>query len=57
MDFELDQPRGVGPQCVGMTRAEADAALEALRDVDVVSESDIPGRHIFRSSGPMIRID
>jgi hypothetical protein len=57
MDFELDPPRGVGPLRVGMTRAEANAALEALRDADAVSESDIPGRHIFRPSGLMISID
>ncbi len=40
-----------------MTRVEADAALEALRDGDAVSESDIPGRDIFRPSGLMISID
>ncbi|MEN3540373.1 hypothetical protein AAH991_35045 [Microbispora sp. ZYX-F-249] len=56
MDFELDPPRGVGPLRVGMTRTEADAALAALRDADVVSESDVPGRHVFRPSGLMINI-
>jgi hypothetical protein len=56
MDFELDPPRGVGPLRLGMPRSEADAALESLRDLDAVSGSDEPGRHIFRPSGLMISI-
>ncbi len=57
MDFELDPPRGVGPLQVGMTRAEANAALETLRDTSAISGSDIPGRHVFRPSGLKITIE
>jgi hypothetical protein len=56
MDFDLDPPRGVGPLRLGMPRAEANIALEQLRDVHELSPSDIAGRHIFRPSGLMISI-
>jgi len=39
-----------------MTCSEADAALASPRDADVVSESDVPGRHVFQPSGLMICI-
>lgn len=56
MDFELDPPHGVGPLKIGMPRAEADSALALLRDLELVSASDSPGRHIIRPSGLMISI-
>jgi hypothetical protein len=56
MDFELDPPHGAGPLKIGMPRAEADSALALLRDLELASESDIPGRHIFRPSGLKISI-
>ncbi|ACU72762.1 hypothetical protein Caci_3871 [Catenulispora acidiphila DSM 44928] len=56
MDFELDPPHGVGPLRIGISRAEADAALLLLRDADSLSQSDRPGQHIFRPSGLMISI-
>lgn len=56
MEFELDPPRGVGPLRLGMRRSGAHAALESLRDLDAVSASDVPGRHVFRPSGLMISI-
>ncbi len=39
-----------------MPRAEADSALALLRDLELVSASDSPGRHIIRPSGLMISI-
>lgn len=56
MDFGLAPPNGVGPLRIGMTRQSADTALDALRDPSAVSESDRPGRHIFRPGGLMISI-
>ncbi|MFB6772392.1 hypothetical protein [Streptomyces sp. NPDC056337] len=56
MDFDLAPPIGVGPLRIGMTRHAANTALDSLRDTSAVSESDRPGRHIFRPSGLMISI-
>ncbi|MFF0476381.1 hypothetical protein [Streptomyces sp. NPDC004284] len=56
MDFDLAPPTGVGPLRIGMTRHEADTALDSLRDLSVVSESDRPGQHVLRPSGLMISI-
>ncbi|MFF7364229.1 hypothetical protein [Streptomyces sp. NPDC008125] len=56
MDFDLEPPTGVGPLRIGMTRHAAGTALDSLRDRSAISESDAPGRHIFRPSGLMIGI-
>ncbi|MET8102794.1 hypothetical protein ABZV29_41255 [Streptomyces sp. NPDC005236] len=56
MDFGLAPPIGVGPLRIGMTRQSANTALDSLRDLSAVSESDRPGQHIFRPSGLMISI-
>ncbi|MFI5534726.1 hypothetical protein ACIA8O_39950 [Kitasatospora sp. NPDC051853] len=56
MDFELVPPSGVGPLQIGMHWEAASAALDSLRDLSSVSESDRPGQHIFRPSGLMIAI-
>ncbi|MET7987377.1 hypothetical protein [Streptomyces sp. NPDC005281] len=47
MDFDLAPPIGVGPLRIGMTRQSANTALDSLRDLSAVSESDRPGQHIF----------
>ncbi|MFI5530216.1 hypothetical protein ACIA8O_16885 [Kitasatospora sp. NPDC051853] len=56
MDFELAPPAGVGPLQIGMSREAANGALDSLRDLSSVSESDRPGQHIFRPSGLMVAI-
>ncbi|MFH8477212.1 hypothetical protein [Streptomyces sp. NPDC018000] len=56
MNFELAPPIGVGPLHIGMSRREADSALQSLREPTDVSPSDRPGQHIFRPSGLMISI-
>ncbi|GAA3092160.1 hypothetical protein GCM10017562_74230 [Streptomyces roseofulvus] len=56
MDLHLAPPTGVGPLHIGMTRQDANAALDSLRDLSAVSESDRPGQHIFRPSGLMVSI-
>ncbi|MFB7447560.1 hypothetical protein [Streptomyces sp. NPDC056194] len=56
MDFDLAPPTGVGPLQIGMTRQSADTALDSLRDLSALSESDRPGQHVFRPSGLMISI-
>jgi hypothetical protein len=56
MEFVLDPPHGVGPLRIGMARAEANAALEQLRDASEISASDSPGRRIVRPSGLMVSI-
>lgn len=57
MDFVLDPPRGIGPLVLGMSRLEANAALETLRDPGHRSTSDAAGRHIFRPDGLMVSIE
>jgi len=56
MDFDLAPPTGVGPLRIGMTRYAANTALDSLRDLSAVSQSDRPGQHVFRPSGLMISI-
>lgn len=56
MDFDLAPPTGVGPLRIGMTRHAANTALDSLRDLSAISESDRPGQHVFRPSGLMISI-
>ncbi|MGW7610516.1 hypothetical protein ACWGKW_25200 [Streptomyces sp. NPDC054766] len=56
MDFDLAPPTGVGPLRIGMARHAANAALDSLRDLSAVSESDRPGQHVFRPGGLMISI-
>ncbi|MER6441194.1 hypothetical protein ABT275_33115 [Streptomyces sp. NPDC001185] len=56
MDFDLAPPNGVGPLRIGMTRQSANAALDSLRDLSAISDSDRPGQHVFRPSGLMISI-
>lgn len=56
MDFDLAPPTGVGPLRIGMTRHAADTALDSLRDLSALSESDQSGQHVFRPSGLMISI-
>ncbi|MFF2206183.1 hypothetical protein ACFVVO_38305, partial [Streptomyces sp. NPDC058145] len=56
MDFDLAPPSGVGPLRIGMSRQSANTALDSLRDLSAVSESDQPGQHVFRPSGLMISI-
>jgi hypothetical protein len=56
MDFDLAPPNGVGPLRIGMDRQSANAALDSLRDLSAVSQSDRPGQHVFRPSGLMISI-
>ncbi|MHC5260835.1 hypothetical protein ACYSUO_23380 [Streptomyces sp. UC4497] len=56
MEFELVPPVGVGPLQIGMSRHDANSALESLRALEEVSASDQAGRHIFRPSGLMISI-
>lgn len=56
MDFDLAPPTGVGPLRIGMTRHAANEALDSLRDLSAISESDRPGQHVFRPSGLMISI-
>jgi hypothetical protein len=56
MDFDLAPPTGVGPLRIGMTRQAANAALDSLRDLSAVLESDQPGRHVLRPNGLMISI-
>ncbi|MET8102366.1 hypothetical protein ABZV29_38990 [Streptomyces sp. NPDC005236] len=56
MDFDLTPPIGVGPLRIGMPRQSANTALDSLRDLSAVSESDRPGQHVFRPSGLMISI-
>ncbi|MFF2382605.1 hypothetical protein [Streptomyces sp. NPDC058108] len=57
MDLDLAPPAGVGPLLIGMPRQAANTALDSLRDLTSVSDSDRPGQHIFRPSGLMISID
>ncbi|MDT0345858.1 hypothetical protein [Streptomyces litchfieldiae] len=57
MDFHLAPPTGVGPLRIGMSRHEAGAALDSLRDPAAPSSSDRPGQHVFRPSGLMISIE
>ncbi|GAB3871892.1 hypothetical protein GCM10029964_009320 [Kibdelosporangium lantanae] len=54
MDFDLDPPNGVGPLRLGMSQAEAVAALHALHDRPGPPGSDV---HVFRSSDLMVRIE
>ena len=54
MEFELAPPTGVGALVIGMSRQAADQALASFRDPSAVSESDQPGRFVFRPSGLMI---
>ncbi|MGW6396208.1 hypothetical protein ACWFR1_38210 [Streptomyces sp. NPDC055103] len=54
MDLHLAPPVGVGPLRIGMTRQDANTALDSLRDLSEISESDRPGQHIFRPSGLMV---
>ncbi|MCX5112542.1 hypothetical protein OOK13_29530 [Streptomyces sp. NBC_00378] len=56
MDFDLAPPTGFGPLRIGMTRQWANTALDSLRDLSAVSESDRSGQHVFRPSGLMISI-
>ncbi|MEV5731302.1 hypothetical protein AB0N50_36930 [Streptomyces pharetrae] len=56
MDFDLAPPIGVGSLRIGMTRQSASTALDSLRDLSAVSESDRAGQHVFRPSGLMISI-
>ncbi|MGC0407719.1 hypothetical protein RKD31_000962 [Streptomyces sp. SAI-163] len=56
MDFDLAPPNGVGPLRIGMTRHAANTALDSLRDLSAISESDRSGQHVFRLSGLMISI-
>ncbi|MFI8529847.1 hypothetical protein ACIGMX_06250 [Streptomyces aquilus] len=56
MDFGLSPPIGVGPLRIGMDRQSANTALDSLRVLSAVSESDRPGQHVFRTSGLMISI-
>jgi hypothetical protein len=56
MDFDLAPPNGTGPLRIGMSRQSANVALDSLRDLSAVSESDRPGQHVFRPSGLMISI-
>ncbi|MFC7218834.1 hypothetical protein ACFQLX_11725 [Streptomyces polyrhachis] len=56
MNFELVPPHGVGPLRIGMSRRDADIALESLRDLRDISTSDKAGQHVFRPSGLMISI-
>ncbi|MFE9662922.1 hypothetical protein [Streptomyces sp. NPDC005955] len=56
MDFDLAPPAGVGPLRIGTARHAADTALDSLRDLSAISESDRPGQHVFRPSGLMISI-
>jgi hypothetical protein len=56
MDFDLAPPTGVGPLRIGMARQSANTALDSLRDLSAVWESDRPGQHVFRPSGLMISI-
>ncbi|MGW1735916.1 hypothetical protein [Streptomyces sp. NPDC001999] len=56
MDFDLAPPTGVGPLRIGMTRHAANTALDSLRDLSALSESDQSGQHVFRPSGLMISI-
>ncbi|MGW3600904.1 hypothetical protein [Streptomyces sp. NPDC005167] len=56
MDFDLAPPTGVGPLRIGMTRHAANTALDLLRDLSALSESDQSGQHVFRPSGLMISI-
>lgn len=56
MHFELAPPTGVGPLQIGMSRQDANSALESLRAPTEVSASDRAGQHIFRPSGLMISI-
>ncbi|WP_201776942.1 hypothetical protein [Streptacidiphilus anmyonensis] len=57
MKFDLAPPTGVGPLLIGMTRDAASSALDSLRDLRAISESDSPGQHVFRPSGLMIGIE
>ncbi|MFE3181805.1 hypothetical protein ACFXKR_13140 [Streptomyces violascens] len=56
MNFELVPPIGVGPLQIGMSRENANSALDSLRDAREVSAADQAGQHIFRPSGLMISI-
>ncbi|MER7108577.1 hypothetical protein [Streptomyces sp. NPDC000229] len=56
MDFALVPPTGVGPLRIGMSRREADSALQSLRASEEHSPSDRAGQHIVRPSGLMISI-
>lgn len=56
MDFDLAPPIGVGPLRIGMTRQSASTALDSLRELSALSESDRPGQHVFRPSGLMISV-
>jgi hypothetical protein len=56
MHFELAPPTGVGPLRIGMSRRDANSALESLREPTAVSASDRTGQHIFRPSGLMISV-
>ncbi|MEY9842847.1 hypothetical protein [Streptacidiphilus sp. EB103A] len=54
MEFELAPPTGIGALTIGMPREAADQALASFRDPSAISESDQPGRFVFRPSGLMI---
>ncbi|MGV4988954.1 hypothetical protein ACVB8X_41155 [Streptomyces sp. NRAIS4] len=56
MDLDLAPPVGVGPLQIGMPQQAASAALDSLRELSSLSDSDRPGQHIFRPSGLMISI-
>ncbi|MFB7740915.1 hypothetical protein [Streptomyces sp. NPDC056132] len=56
MDFNLAPPTGIGPLRIGMARHAANTALDSLRDLSAISESDRAGQHVFRPSGLMISI-
>lgn len=46
----------IDPLRIGLTRHSANTALDSLRELTAVSESDRPGQHVFRPSGLMISI-
>jgi hypothetical protein len=48
MDFDLAPPNDVRPLRIGMDRQSANAALDSLRDLSAVSQSDRPGQDVFR---------
>ncbi|MFB7040053.1 hypothetical protein [Streptomyces sp. NPDC056294] len=56
MEFELAPPTGIGALAIGMPYKAADQALASFRDPSTISESDRPGRFVFRPSGLMVSI-
>ncbi|MGW7414346.1 hypothetical protein [Streptomyces sp. NPDC054863] len=56
MNFELDPPLGIGPLQIGMSREDANSALDSLRDLREVSAADQAGHSVFRPGGLMISI-